>query len=503
MSRIAFLCNIQKEIVELKRLRNSVAHINSLPAELFVEIFAYLVDVHPAGANNDALIRATHVCIHWRTVALDAAKLWTAFPIHDDSAAEEFLRRSRSLPITLDLKSTATQSTHTIACLIAPQIHRVRALRLTFHNGLRLRHLLNRFRAPAPILEELHIEKTRSSRRLIENPLAFHSLFAGDVPSLRTLTLINVDLSVQLPSPSSLAHLSIRSNNELASKELLDLLDCCPLLETFIFAGAPGFDPDGVRVHRVVTLSKLKHLDLNFASPRRTAALLSHLSIPPFTRLRVKTRHDRHIPGAVEGYTMLPTNAKTQLKCLVGIRRLEALYDDNCDFILRAYQDPEAFSDPVVELIATTTSDTPDVFMGDWPFDVSQVEMLVVSGLCGPTMSSGRWALALSELSELKCLRVVAIDAVAVTALLEMLAETTAPESRFVVCRKLCTLELFDIPASAEMSQCLLRTVLRRSSIGTLKEVELFGVGGLQKGSIAVRLMQHNYKGVVVKVDES
>ncbi|RPD59107.1 hypothetical protein L226DRAFT_444931, partial [Lentinus tigrinus ALCF2SS1-7] len=108
--RAAAVENLQNEISQLLRLQNSVAPVNRLAPEIFVEIFKRLVDPTifkfgrlvkvPSGETRvTSLISATHVCQHWREIALGAATLWTAFPLRNSPLAAAFISRSRSLPL--------------------------------------------------------------------------------------------------------------------------------------------------------------------------------------------------------------------------------------------------------------------------------------------------------------------------------------------------------------------------------------------------------------------
>lgn len=358
-------------------------------------------------------------------------------------------------------------------------MHRLRSLNLTAGDDRNLRRLLARLQSPAPKLEELVVEKfARDARRftLVDRPL-----FAGDMPSLRSLSTVNVDLSVVLPSPSALVYLNISSNRALIGKELLDMLDRCPKLETFIYAGSPGFHADDVPFNRVVSLPHLKSLLLDFHSPIRTAALLSHLSLSSSTKLRVKTTHEE---GAVHGYSMFPENAHDRLKCLAGIKRLELFLDFSL-VTLRAYHEPDAYIDSAVEVMARGVLDAADV-LRDWPFDVSHVETFVVTGLKQGGLEI--WDSAFEGMSDLKCLRGVDVDAMSLIALLDRLSRRTRDADGALhchLCPKLTTLELYDVlpwKAGEQVLPGLIEHMaVKRTKFGMLEEVHLFNVGPVKE----------------------
>ena len=98
---IEALKQITLRLADLKRFRNMAAFVNRLPTELLVEIFLNLVNLPwPRRRHTANLVTATHVCSHWRRVAVGAARLWTAVPLHNRVAADTFFKRLSSKPRT-------------------------------------------------------------------------------------------------------------------------------------------------------------------------------------------------------------------------------------------------------------------------------------------------------------------------------------------------------------------------------------------------------------------
>jgi len=58
--------------------RNALAPISLLPPEILARVFSLLALQEPPYSSKQSLgwIRATHVCWHWRQVALDYSSLW-------------------------------------------------------------------------------------------------------------------------------------------------------------------------------------------------------------------------------------------------------------------------------------------------------------------------------------------------------------------------------------------------------------------------------------------
>ncbi|KAI0060703.1 hypothetical protein BV25DRAFT_1789986, partial [Artomyces pyxidatus] len=95
------LCNAQMR-------RNAFAPISIIPPEILARIFEFhSFDCPPASDHNQApslgwIASATHVCRHWREVALDHPHLWgrISFAIGPEWTAEMVLR-VKTAPISV------------------------------------------------------------------------------------------------------------------------------------------------------------------------------------------------------------------------------------------------------------------------------------------------------------------------------------------------------------------------------------------------------------------
>ncbi|KAJ7178171.1 hypothetical protein C8R46DRAFT_988301, partial [Mycena filopes] len=92
----------------------------TLPPEVVSEIFVHFLPVYPRRAPDKGLhspVVLTHICHRWREIALSTPRLWRTFKIilrandsedNDDAnqvRAEEWLQRSGSCPLTVELHS--------------------------------------------------------------------------------------------------------------------------------------------------------------------------------------------------------------------------------------------------------------------------------------------------------------------------------------------------------------------------------------------------------------
>ena len=349
--------------------------------------------------------------------------------------------------------------------------------------------------------------------------MAFSSLFNGDIPSLRTLVTTDVDILVPFTKPSGLVHLHIKMNYDL-SECLIPTLANCPLLETLTYAGP--FFLDDVSADHVAELPKLRQLSAGLV-PREMHTFLSRISIPQSCQMDLNASSD-----IAWGYNMLPKDAHLNLKCLSGIRRLEIHHsinnrkdvDDDSTILLHAYRDVEAGAEKSLILNCRVNTFSSAALYGYWRFDVSQVEVLVLTGL---TMTNNYVPVlrvdmfrSLPALKVLRAMNVYPPHAEALLYLLECLeyggpasdhanevdpgelpgdtqneadsrtdapgegeGETSSDKAAAgpLVCPMLSTLELYDIPQCRELPIALIEVVRLRQRGGILQEVDLFNVG--------------------------
>lgn len=501
--RAAVVNNFQKEIAQLNRLQNNLAPVNRLAPELFVEIFKHLVEAtifesgHPPGPTRvGSLVLATRVCQYWREVALGAATLWTTFPLHVFPLAETFIARSRDLPLDIDLVLPVREPRLYKICKmqLLPQIPRLRTLILRVRDYNDLRDILRRLtKVSAPKLEGLLIRHLKHNPREGSPPMVDPSqpLFAGELPSLKRLSTVGVGIPLSLPASRGLAHLSLHNNVCLADKALIDLLAQCPGLESLRVKEDEWFS---VRFRGAyldarrpaVSLPRLKRLELDIHTLARIEALLHHISIPGSARLQIETAYD-DFETEVE-YSMFPKNALENLKCLSGIKRVEMFAvrerstRPDSSLVLRAYHDAAAYDAPDVEIKVRMVQDLAELFIGTpLPFDVSQVETLVVGGIKGEAgYQKDDWVVMLVPMSHVKTVRAVSLGRTIVSDLARLLGVLTdgPGKQQFALCPDLDTLELVDLcGVNCMLDKSLKETVVARATWGALKELELFNVG--------------------------
>ncbi|KAI0695413.1 hypothetical protein C8T65DRAFT_743982 [Cerioporus squamosus] len=534
--RQAALDQIQNELSQLRHLQNSLAPVNRLAPELFVKIFKYLVEptifkdesmaeLFSPAARLGSLISATHVCYYWRQIALGAAELWTTIPLHNLPLALTFLPRSQSSPLDLDLVLPEKHDRlfQIIQDILLPQTPRLRTLILRVREYESLRRVVRKLRLAAPELEELLIwqieigHRERGGRDALPMADPSHPLFAGELPSLRTFSTHGVDIPLPLPAPKALVHLHIHNNMALSDKALIDLLAQCPGLQSLEVKEDIGFSfRRGLRTYvdgrrPVIKLPHLRCLKLEVYLPERAAALLYHIAVPSSTQFVVESSHDGF--GIDAGYHMFPQNALEYLKFLAGIKRVEIFNTMETEtietvFVVRAYHDAASQDGPAVEIRARMAPEdlTGEFLTKRWPFDVSQVETFVVSGLLRNELPEDAWPTMLAEMDSVRTIRAVAIGQAVASDLASKLSDppSDSGDRPFALCPALNTLELVDLSGLKLVQDNSLKAmVVARAAAGTLKELDLFNVTCLGPGADEVKDIKEKCgSSITLRVDE-
>ncbi|KAF5382691.1 hypothetical protein D9615_003078 [Tricholomella constricta] len=238
---------------QMRRYSFRPAGICSLPVELLTRIFIlgagydfpyaespFLLkpdqDYYAIPSSNFQLI-ASHVCRHWRQVALQTSSLWNILhfrePIHLPRAKEYLARCSRSrhsLDILVDTVAErehipgvtlCREEIHQVFSIICPYVKRWRSFHLKVRDheckAAARQHLSSC--GPAPNLETLqlyHFEDYLTSQNLY---LATYRppvmVFSNDLPRLKNVSLIGVNLPwAQSPYLAQLHNLELALHPE-------------------------------------------------------------------------------------------------------------------------------------------------------------------------------------------------------------------------------------------------------------------------------------------------
>ncbi|KAA1475315.1 hypothetical protein DENSPDRAFT_873938 [Dentipellis sp. KUC8613] len=261
--------------------------------------------------ENQGWIRVTHVCRHWRNVALDHPSLWGVDICSFPAWTDERMRRSKHAPLDItypfvqggSVGAMKVSNSKFIDLLSA--LGRVRELTLCRLNPRDIGELSPYLLGAASLLESFSCDcplepNDHSTSRPL--PLLPSNLFDRTTPRLRKLTLTNVLISLEAPLYDSVVDLSLSSNRHscfdssyFTRDRLLALLHRMSRLQSLEIyhmlpcdseqAIPPSITPLADLGGRV-SLPRLRSLIVS-GNIQDCAWLLQALCIPPSTTLRL------------------------------------------------------------------------------------------------------------------------------------------------------------------------------------------------------------------------
>ncbi|TFY75480.1 hypothetical protein EWM64_g8532 [Hericium alpestre] len=222
--------------------RNALSPISCLHVEILSRIFMILSeedrpslsDVHwriggnrkkeDSGGNLDmGWLKITHVCHHWRVVALDNGMLW-AHVVFDlgQNWTTEFLTRARHFPLTIHMHDVhgapVANGGQCFQDIISQHLYHTKELAFSSRGYIvrppgrpmadPMLSVIAALSKPAPVLESISVHS------IIPRPVNMVSnLFDHQAPRLRRLDLQYCTISWPLPEFQKLVHLAITCNS--------------------------------------------------------------------------------------------------------------------------------------------------------------------------------------------------------------------------------------------------------------------------------------------------
>ena len=307
--------SLEESIRVLRRRRNALAPISSLPTEVIITIFTLLrgpvasSDASPSLTTSKERsghlpwIRVAHVCHHWRELALDQPLLWSHidFTLFSSAGTAEILARAKTVPLHLEAIVPIGRwgDAQFSAFRNELQAHVSHICNLAIGGDQsQLRKILEGLVSAAPTLEylslscETHRNGTISSRVFVPD-----NIFDGTTPRLSGLVLRNCDISWKSPLLRGLKHLDIHTPFERPGLSAwLDMLCEMAQLKKLILHWAtpalPHDSPLPTNVERIVTLPSISHLEIS-TSARDCGLALAHLILPGLTKLSLTASSGR------------------------------------------------------------------------------------------------------------------------------------------------------------------------------------------------------------------
>jgi len=307
-------------VQSLLACRNSLAPISTLPPELLARIFRFLTleDLGRFGVPVKFWFKATHVCRHWRQVALDDSSLWARVTVTESSSLDwvsEMLTRSRNEPLDVNLMG---ESSPRVLSKFLPHISHARQLRLRMHHPQCVKDICA---LEAPALEHFELEILTSSPVALWQ-LPSPTLFKGRTPRLRRLILSQISIPWSLIPRGQLTELKINlsrgtytPNNPGPddSNQLINLLINSPELEVLVLEFCLPPMLSHISRGQPIHLSHLSHLCLG-GPTQHVTSLLRELKLPSSAVLHLRcipenrfTQDDHQILPLISAHFHNPT----------------------------------------------------------------------------------------------------------------------------------------------------------------------------------------------------
>lgn len=287
-------------LIDVRAIHNTASSpVNRLPAELLIDIFSVVSRSESGYGEDVGVLRVSHVCGRWRSIAMGCASVWSNVSITPGVGPYNliglFLRRSGGIPVSLQLHnfdghdedSQRAWSTY-CSSLDAAFRDNLRIREIVLLSSIStVRHSIFSILAnySAPKLDSLKVEKEVYGRITVDFP----GLFRKPLPSLR-----NLDVEGIIASPNtlvtSLTNLTLRRGGTgLKLSTLLDFLEKNPKLEYLHLDAYNAQDVHDIP-ERKLTLHHLRTFLLDGCT---SEVILSHLVLPSVSLVRTAGRDIR------------------------------------------------------------------------------------------------------------------------------------------------------------------------------------------------------------------
>ncbi|KAF8189677.1 hypothetical protein BJ912DRAFT_878727 [Pholiota molesta] len=306
-------CNkLQTCILAMKLQRNGLLPISRLPPEIMCYIFTLgqLPDreLYFGEPRRDRLdwINFTHVCRHWRDIALNSPTLWVDLPVGNFRWVEEMLERSKGSGLIIEVPPFFTSRDPGLE-LAFEHLCRIKALCLRGLSQATWTNFQKMLSGSAPQLRSLRLMQQRlhDAPDALQQPL----LISGDVlcqtEQLRKLELIKFEVNWNSHSHllRSLTHLkldvtSLPATSVMTDKQFMDALNNMPDLEVLDLADAFRVQnyTQGLWASENIHLARLRTLDIS-SEIAEVEAFFRCVSFPPSAEVRVSCRESRRQPS--------------------------------------------------------------------------------------------------------------------------------------------------------------------------------------------------------------
>lgn len=271
----------------LRSCRITLSSTSRLPPEILTTIFTYIVEEdtfkshtgtpRPCGAPISMIV--THVCRHWRQVALECPTLWASLNCVSANWLDIMFERSKKTTLVVIYGSPGLLR----SCFqqIFSQLPRIKFLQLCSYPWEVNRILDCLSSQSAPLLQTFKFSVARKSHTRVFGPIS-DAIFKGRAPSLRNVELTECTFSWTSCIFSGLRTLDVRrigSASYPTLSQLLSALRRMPELERLTLGLSSRISED-TEPSDQVPLTRLKSIALDTCTLRNAVSLFSCLVFP-------------------------------------------------------------------------------------------------------------------------------------------------------------------------------------------------------------------------------
>ncbi|KAG1781649.1 hypothetical protein EV702DRAFT_1275793 [Suillus placidus] len=257
--------------------RNCLAPISGLPNEILTIIFKYFEENERFESeygyddeDTPACLTITHVCRHWRNVALECPALWGFISSRSPFWIDVMLERSKETPLVVTYAIPLPLEN----CLekVLSQLPRIEYLEIR-SESCDVGHVMDLLSSqPAPMLKTFKLS-ARDGGLFPMGPIS-GPIFKGQAPLLRVVGVDYLDRSW-----SSCIFDGLRSLFVTVARlpDLLSALRCMPALEMLTLEAIKSNE---TMFFDKVPLAQLKSIYLRATSLRTAVPIFAHLALP-------------------------------------------------------------------------------------------------------------------------------------------------------------------------------------------------------------------------------
>ena len=259
--------SLSKVSTKIRTMRNALVPANRLPLEVLQQIPSW----HPYVRD---IVAASHVCRYWRAAFLSYPDLWTFIDCKSEHATHAFLQRSRlaRLDICIRPRYSSKAFSHTL-----PHIERWASLDVMVPRE-EIDPVLASLSRPGPAPSQFSSLAITPMIGYEEDLITSKGdILGGMIPSLRCLSLSNLEVEFHRLTAPNLTHLFLAGTRSefIDMTILLDFLEHSPLLQDFELR-YPGPNLDIAHPDHVISLNHLRRIILW----DRGSVFLNHLVLP-------------------------------------------------------------------------------------------------------------------------------------------------------------------------------------------------------------------------------